>query len=301
VLLTKNTYSTTKYVSFFQVHFISGIDSDEYDLSNRLETITTSSKTANNYKVRLNCDRSYTVSFELWCVTFYIQEKIAPLVTNVSMNYNVNGSPYLSDFPQHVIHQEARSGTIDIYNLLTEKLTTDKSYFNFGSIENENSDYNNVNINQIIYYENPKVADYCRVALNTTGNRTITVNTITMYVPPISQNNFISNYNVNGFSLEQTFPICETFVLDVGGANKRTSYTFTLGKNTRGTTNYVVMTSYRYDSNGDSSGTYNPWEASSSVRQLIILNKTTTTFKVAFYRSDGDKWVGGVKCLVIYY
>ena len=70
--------------------------------------------------------------------------------------------------------------------------------------------------------------------------------------------------------------------------------------NTRGTINYVVLSSYYYLDDGSES-IYNQYEASGAARQPVIYNKSNSSFSYAITKLTGDKWNGGVRFLVIYY
>jgi hypothetical protein len=305
--LTKNKYSTTNYVSFIQPFYAEGQIS--IPSFSKINQFTIYNKTATSYNVWMNCDSSIVgttnIVITLWCVTFYIQETEKNYVTSIpNLNYNVSSSTYnpVSYFPQFVVDQNTTTttGDISIQNSLSTKNSLLTTYLNFGSVTNNSvSNLNAANVNKIIYFTLNKVSTSYTIRINATV-QPITLNTITMYVPTISSNNFVSNYKVENVAFEDVFPICETFSISYSSERKTNrSDVCTLTKNTRATTDYVVITSYFYESNG-SSGTFGPYAASINAGMPIIVTKTSTSFTVATTTSSGDNWNGGIKCLVIY-
>lgn len=311
ISLTQNKYSTTNYVSFIQAHLSSGT-ADVYLLS-RINQFTIYNKTASSYYVWMNCDPSIVslagVNLVLWCVTFYIQQTERSLVTSIpNLNYNVSGSIYnpCNYFPQFTVYQNAATTTTNnqtFTNSLSTKSSSLTTYLNFGSVTNNSVSATNAdNVQKIMYLEVPKSSSQYvpRVYTNNASiNTNVFLNTITMYVPTIAANNFVSNYKVESNALEDVFPICEIFTMAMTGSSGNRTTTFTLTKNTNSTTNYVVITSYSYYTNG-SGGTYNPYDASIGGGMPIISLKTATNFKVTTTTGSGNNWNGGLNCLVIY-
>lgn len=301
VSLSTNTYNTTNYVSFIQPY----TSTMSYTVS-EINQISLYDKTAASYNVWVNSNASVVgTSVTWWCVTFYIQETEKAIISSIS-NYKVNNSAYnpCSYFPQFAVDQNTMTtlGNISATNSLSTKSTTSTSYLNFGSITNNNTPNSTTaaDVQKIIYYLNPKTAtEYVVLSYVSNNTPNITLNTITMYIPTITVNDFVSHYKVDGITLEKTFPICESFTFALSSTVTNRVATATLTKNTRATTDYVVITSYNYYSGGNT-GTYSPYEASINAGMPIISAKTSTSFFVSTTTSNGDNWYGALNCLVIY-
>jgi hypothetical protein len=319
--LLRNTSGTTNYVSFIQPYFVdstSTVDYNQFDLSDYMQTISIRNKTATNYRLFVGSDLTADaigLGHQLWCITFYNYQTEVPLInksrtpistSNPYLNYKINNAPFdpFIYFPQYIIQTTAlttSSGNFTFTNTYGAKIPPDTTYFIAGSVENEGaSSSNKLGVKQLMYYENPKSATSNQIYISNNVNVTIKVNTITLCFPNPQTRTLTSNYNVRGTPLELTVPMCETFNISISSTSGSHSGTFTLLHNTRGTDRYVVLSSYRYVSAGSSS-TYNPHEGSSAAKELIINNKTATTFSYAFVKNTGDIWNGGVMFLVIYY
>lgn len=312
--LSKNIKSTTNYVSFVQPYFVSGTGATVYQLSSSISTPSINDKTSTSYKVWLNSSISVAsnINLVLWCITFYIQETPKTYIDQFSeisnLNYKVNNVAYnpVLYFPQFMIHQNTltATGNQSLQNSLASKNTSSllTSYLKFGSITNNSvSTINSGDVQKIMYYENPKVYNNYDILFSiSTRTLSITLNTITLFLPPTNPvNNFISNYNVGSDGLEKIFPVCERFIKAINGAAADREFNHILNKNTRLTDNYIVLTSMTYTDSG-SSGTFNPWEASSLTGIPIVANKTATSFDVFLKTPSGDNWSGGLVSLVIY-
>jgi hypothetical protein len=124
-----------------------------------------------------------------------------------------------------------------------------------------------------------------------------------MYLPTSINNTLgFSNYNVDNVDLDKIFPRFENFFLQMYNASDNREWTFSLAKNTRETTDYVVLTSYVYFTEGTGlSGTYSALEASINAGMPIISAKSATSFIVSTRTPKGESWYGGMNLLVIYY
>ena len=299
--LSKNKYNTLNYVSFIQP-FFSGTQ-DVHAVSRDINPFTIYNKTTSSYSVWMNCENTLTnVNIVLWCVTFYMEETEQSLMTNIP-GYKVNNSDYdpADYFPQFLVHQNTSTtiGDVSITNSLSTKNTSSTNYFNFGSVTNNSvSSSNAANVQQIIYYEETKASSQYIMRVYTT-TPSITLNTITMYVPSIPSNNFVSNCKVNNVALEDTLPICEVISVVIGGSTDNRIWDVPLSKNTNSTTNYVVITSFSYYHPGNTN-IYNPYEASINAGMPIISSKTALQFRLSHRTTSGDSWNGGLNCLVIY-
>lgn len=306
--LTKNKYNTTNYVSFIQV-YQSGGTANVHTLSTNINQFTIYNKTASSYYVWMNCASNIVtgVSIVLWCVTFYMQQTERSLAASIP-NYSVNGVSYnpSSYFPQFAVIQNAittASATgVSTVNLLSTKNSSSTEYCNFGSVTNNSVSTTNAgNVQKIVYYEFGKVPNNYTIHLYTTNSTSVTLNTITMYVPAIPSNNFATNYKVDNVALEDVFPICEVVNVTIYGSADNRIWDVPLTRNTNSSTNYVVITSFTYTSNtSGSGGTYSSYQASNSAGMPIVSSKTPTQFRLSLYTTSGNNWSGSLNCLVIY-
>jgi hypothetical protein len=307
ITLTKNVTRTTNYISIIQPYYSTG-SYNKFLLSSNIIQFLIRDKIADSYGVWMSNINSLTGSeatIILWCVTFYTHQTERAFVSGIS-NYNVNGVSYnlCNYFPQFAVH--INTNTVgSITNSLTTKNTTSTNYLNFGSVT-----FNNVtsisakDVKKIMYFENTNTRSSSNFYIRLySDNTNITVNTITMYLPTSINNTLgFSNYNVDNVDLDKIFPRFENFFLQMYNASDNREWTFSLAKNTRETTDYVVLTSYVYFTEGTGlSGTYSALEASINAGMPIISAKSATSFIVSTRTPKGESWYGGMNLLVIYY
>jgi hypothetical protein len=305
--LTKNRNNATNYMCIIQLFNAVGT-TNVFTLS-QINQFIIYDKTASSYKVWLNSSAAITLAANstiyLWCVTFYPHQTERAIASSIG-NYKTNSLDYnpCNYFPQFAVdtysYTYTSPGEYSATTSLATKNTLRTDYYNFGSVTNNAVSGTNAGFAQrILYYENPKSNTAYVTTVKFTGSVTVTFDTISMYVPSIPSNNFVSNYNVNSVSLEKTFPVCEILSSSIGSTATNRSADMTLTKNTRNTTDYIVLSSFSYLSPG-SGGTYNPYQASENVGMPIISSKTETQFKVSFTTTNGNIWNGAIRCLVIY-
>jgi hypothetical protein len=311
VNLTKNRYGTTNYATFIQTYFVSSTSYNVFNLSGYVQTFSIKKKTGNSYNIYIGSSLSTEIvlKHELHCVTFYNYETSQQVSESINpySNYKINNTVFnpFKYFPQYIINKNGptrSSGSFYFSNTYGDvKKPLNTTYFIMGSVENESaSSANKLGVKQIIYYENPKSVISSPIYISNNTDVTITVNTITLCFPSSPIYGLVSNYNVDGTPLERTFPVCETFQVGVYDGNSTISGSLTLLHNTRGTINYVVLSSYYYVDDG-TTDIYNQYEASDFVSQLVIYGKLATSFLYATTKTTGDKWHGGIRFLVIYY
>ncbi len=96
---------------------------------------------------------------------------------------------------------------------------------------------------------------------------------------------------------------CEPDIItsgNVGSTNRTHTYNFTLTNNRRNDTNYIVLATILYGSDG-TSGTYNPYEGSTNAGNPLVFNRTSTGFSVRLYKyATGDNWSGAMMVFVVY-
>jgi hypothetical protein len=311
VNLTKNRYGTTNYATFIQTYFVSSTSYNQFDLSEYVQTFSIKNKTGNSYNIYIGSSLSTEATglkHELHCVTFYNYETSQQVSESINpySNYKINNTVFnpFKYFPQYIINKNgptASSGSFYFSNTYGVKKPLNTNYFIMGSVENESaSSTDKLGVKRIIYYENPKSVNSSPIYISNNINVTITVNTITLCFPSSPIYGLVSNYNVDGTPLERTFPVCEMF--QIGTYNDESTISGILYPlhNTRGTINYVVLSSYYYLDNGTTT-IYDPYEASNAVRQPVIYNKIATSFSYAIKKTTGEKWNGGIRFLVIYY
>jgi hypothetical protein len=311
VELSKNVNNTTNYVSIIQPFYSDGTY-NQFLLSRDIKQFTIYAKNATSYKVWMDSNVTISsITLILWCVTFYTYETEQAYVSSITnSNYTVNNVSYdlCNYFPQFAVHSnDENSSTGDIYinNSLSTKNSTLTTYLNFGSVTNAAATgiQNGASFGKIMYLEfnGAKEAGNFSIRFSKYSATTITLNTITMYLPTSTDNTLVfSDYNVNGVDLDKIFPRCETFVLTMTGKADNREYTFSLNKNTRSTTNYVVLTSFSYHTLSGTDGTYNIFAASNLAGMPIIRGKSASSFIISIRTEKNDNWNGKMNLLVIY-
>ncbi len=101
--------------------------------------------------------------------------------------------------------------------------------------------------------------------------------------------------------LVSVFPCYEdTTSAGISSTNRTHTYNFTLTNNIGNATDYIVIATIQYNSDG-SGGTYNPFEGSSNAGRPMVVSRTSTGFTVRLYKYyTGDNWSGSIMVMVVY-
>ena len=306
--LTRNKNGITNYIVLSQPY----ITLTNYGSTNsrQISHAVIYKKTATTFSATINtASASPPLELEatIWFVVVYPYSSIQPIINSLDY-YDSAGDP-IDFFPQYMTSSLSMSSATDItLDIdLTPKSTDRTDYICFGSlydtVSEDSASTAASDIKQIMYYTVGQTGDKTQIKINKTSISNIDVETLVLYPIIISTNDYTSNYfvKINNiyYSLSTIFPLCEVFILNFSNKNSVVTTTFTLTANTKNTTNYVILASYVYNSSG-SGGTYNPFEGSSSAKNLLVTEKTTRDFTILFEKTTGDTWNGGIRCLVIY-
>lgn len=319
--LTKNTSNQTNYMVFTQLYLINTIAFGFPQLSS--DTLNQDppiiyNKTTSAFSVKF---RSGSIPFgwgytaKLWFLVIYMPSSIRPVQSSIG-GYQTNGTNInINLFPQtrsnsHSVTGGAVGVTTDrpFYTNLTDKNFVGTDYVNLNAFQ-----YDGAGEPPDTVHDTGRVMFY--TPEQTTLNYTMTlrsvgvippniINSIAIYKNNIPNNNTTTGYNVviggTPYDLTKIFPTCEYFSFGINDNNADITRSYTLTKNTSGTTNYMVFTSYYYASGGSGS-TYGPYAASQAAKTLFVYNTTSTGFSLYFNKSTGDIWTGGVRGVIVYY
>lgn len=306
--LTRNKNGTTNYIVLSQPYIIStnyGLGT----LSSILRHAVIYKKTATKFSATIYTSTPappLNLTADIWFVVIYPYSSIQPIITSLDY-YDSAGDP-IDFFPQYLTSSLTMpNGNVSLNIDLTLKSTSSTNYHCFGSLYDtvsQNSALSATGIQEIMYYTVGQTNTNTQIRIrNQDSIPNINVETLVLYPESISTNNYTSNYFVKinniSYSLSTIFPLCEIRQAGISNDSPVITTTFLLNKNFTNTTNYIVLASFVYNSAG-TSGTYDPFEASSAADNLLISDKTSTTFTVVFQKSTGDNWNGGIRCLVIY-
>lgn len=311
--LTRNKNNVTNYIVLSQPRIISS-DFSMSTLSTLIRQAGIYNKKSTTFSATIfitTTSPALSVTADIWFVVIYPYTPIQPIVS--SLNYLDSAGNPINVFPQYMTSSlNIPNNTTDITLTisLSNKATTRTDYYMFGSFYDSVSQSSGINatrMQQIYYYtigETNTSRDVKLVNTNLVSN--IKLETLVLYKLNISTNNYTSNYNVKigntFYNLAKIFPLCEFYESDLIDDDNFTTIerTVTLTKNLTNTTNYVVLTGVSY-SNAGSGGTYSPWQAINAAGNILIDNITSTSFRALFYKTIGEKWMGKINCLIIYY
>lgn len=310
--LNRNTTNSTNYNVFVSFEYTSGTDTAvaASNSSNTTRPIV-HSKTASNFSVLIKGLSGWNGI--IYCLVVYIPETVRPIITSVP--YTISDSSFITNyFPQYSIN----SITLNTQELLdistnislSNKESTSTDYMSIGSAEYISGDITTISqrFRTILFYNTltpNNTAINSRVFIRILNGATVSVylNALTIYKLIIPDNNFTtSNYalsiNGNVYDLAKIFPLSEfleySFFANTFGS---LNILFTLQKNTRATTDYLVFPSYFY------TYTTNITEsaASQNLGTILITTKTATSFRCIFSLSGASTtYRGGVRCFIIY-
>jgi hypothetical protein len=307
--LTRNRNNVTNYIVLAQPIIISSNFSSA-SLSNLVRSPGIFNKTSTTFSATISIQTtspSLTVEADIMFVVVYPFSSIQSIIS--SLNYSDNAGNPINFFPQYMtssIGIPSTSSEISLSIDLSSKSTSRTDYTYFGSFydNSSSSGINATTMQQIYYYTVSQSSTSTGIRiLNQDRVSNVNVETLILYPLTISTNNYTSNYNVmigsQTYSLSKLFPLCEFFSQDFSNESSSYDRTWDLSYNYTGTSNFVVLTSFVYNSAGNGS-TYNPWQAIGGAGNITV-TKTSTSFRTVFSKGTGDIWNGGIRCLVIYY
>ena len=296
-------YSTTTYNSFgnptsvnYSENNITSVLENSYNTTDVLKIIDMSSNFFQNIPQNL-------VVKETFNLTAVSNNKYGYTSSIAGKNFNIAVQPVYNTYNSFECVSPAYSyvnapyfyGLISVYlpgQIITQSFNT----------SNNQSTNTQIKINSSIITPNPAPNPNITMAINnlvifpqfTTNGQT---------VPNTTQSNYLTNYqtNINSpLNLSQLFCRCQYYSVGINDNNNHDK-TFTINiTNNTGSTNYYVVASYYYNVPNGTSGTYDIYEASTAIGQIIISEKTSTQFTVSIYKSTGDIWNGGITCMVIF-
>lgn len=310
--LTRNKNNVTNYIVLSQPRIIS-TNFSIFTLGTLMRPAGIYKKTSTTFSATMlitTTSPALSVTADMWFVVIYPYTPIQPIVS--SLNYSDSVGNPINVFPQYMTSSLSipnNTNNITLNLSLSAKATNRTDYYMFASFYDSVSQSSGVNatrMQQAFYYRIGETSTSRQVML-VNGNlvSNIRLETLVLYENIITTNNYTSNYNVKigdtFYNLAKLFPLCEFFSSDLNeNSTSDVSRTFSLTANFRNTTNYVVLTGFVYNSDGVGD-TYTPWEGISSVGNILIDNITSTSFRATFDKTTGQKWNGGIRCLVIYY
>jgi hypothetical protein len=306
--LKRNRNNVTNYIVLAQPIIISSNFSLD-SLSNLISVPGIFNKTSTTFSATIRTQTTspaLTVKINVMFVVIYPFSSIQPIIS--SLNYSNNAGNPIIFFPQYMTSSSSisTSSEISLSISLSSKSTSRTDYTYFGSFydNSSTSGINATRMQQIYYYTVGQSSTSTGIRiLNQNQVSNVNVETLILYPLTISTNNYTSNYNVmigsQTYSLSKLFPLCEFFSENFSNESPSYDRTWDLSYNYTETSNFVVLTSFVYNSAGNGS-TYNPWQAIGGAGNITV-TKTSTSFRTVFSKGTGDIWNGGIRCLVIYY